>query len=719
MDPNQRRQLLRLLRTRFSPARFRARLRSVLGSSTDVVDGLPPDTVSPTAFFDAALTLLESRGLMNDEFIRDLLDPDPYRLEDIDDPRSLSFGVEPPLSRSPKSSGLDGDLGDDADPPPSEHVVSTGFAAAAAPVRPLASDRPLRTGASYYFWLEVGAAVDASIELTPAELPVDLLPRDARLDVLLFTGEGGLVLADDEARGELLLSANGPVRVTRPASRPQGMRVRGELMRRRLFFAVRTPPRPGTYQLRCSIHCRRVLVQSRDIQVTVAESDLDVRPGMLTSRVDYTLTRKLSAATLAGLGEHRLSLLVNDSGPASHGFRFCAGDGGGELHGSATVDVAAVQNLVANARKAYREVSWGPGPFDPRNYRYQQPGTYETLRTDLVTLARRGYAMYAAIAGKLAGGAAARQRLRALMTSPGQIQLALKSSARLVLPLALFYDHDLDGQLPPDAYRLCDAYKLAHRDDRVADCDCLRGRCPNREQRDVVCPGGFWGFRHDIGMPVSLGDADAAPTETATAIVARGAPHVLLVRSHDPELQQADAHIRSLRELVGDDRCVVADTRAQALGELGAPGRHLVYFYCHGGLDDDGNPCLHVGPPGDPAIAADNLLAFHIRWDAPQPLVVINGCHTVDVEPERAIDLVGAFLDTAGAAGVVGTEITVFEPLATAFAQLVVPAFLQGVPLGAAIRRARVELLASQHNPLGLVYIPFALSSLALVQAGA
>ncbi len=124
--------------------------------------------------------------------------------------------------------------------------------------------------------------------------------------------------------------------------------------------------------------------------------------------------------------------------------------------------------------------------------------------------------MYAAIAGKLAGGHMAGQRLRKLMMNPGKIQLALKSSARLVLPLALFYDHELDTQFPLDDYRLCDAFKTASRDERVADCDCLRGRCPSRGQRDVVCPGGFWGFRHEIGMPVSLGDAYIAPTEAAT-----------------------------------------------------------------------------------------------------------------------------------------------------------------------------------------------------------
>ena len=729
--------LSELLADLFSPHEFEQFLATHYAYAR-IARQLPSSDGTRTNFFQEAVRALEMHGLLDDEFFDALVVARTHHRYKIDAVRVLIVPTQRPRPELPRPAlpnasgdnrfvrfaktitGLFRSSGEpeDDDLPP-EHVVSTGFANTDTPLQPLATDRPLRTNTAYFFWLEVGAAQPSSIEHIAVSLPVDMLPRDAHLVVLLFTNEGGLVFKDDEPRGELLLAADGRVRVVSPASRPRGMLRAKGAMRRRLFFAVRTPPHPGTYQMRCSIHCRRVLVQSRDIRVTVAEDTTEARPGALNSSVDYTLTRKLTRVTLSNLNEHRLSLFVNDNEPGTHGFRFCAGDDRDEFHGSASLDTDAIQNLINNARKAYRLVSWGEAPFNPENYRYQQSGTYETLRTDLVALARRGWAMYAAIAGRLAGGRPAVERLRELMIRPGKIQLALKSSARLVLPLALFYDHDLDTQLPLGDYRLCDAFKLASRDGRVSDCNCLRGRCPNRGQRDVVCPGGFWGFRHEIGMPVSLGNADDTPTEAATKIVAHGTPNVLIVRSHDPELQRADGHIRLLRGLVGESHCNVANTRKEALGELQKRGRHLVYFYCHGGLDDDGNPCLYVGPPGDAAIAPDNLLAFQVRWDAPRPLVVINGCHTIDVEPERAIDLVGAFLDTAGASGVVGTEITVFEPLATEFAQLMLPAFLSGVPLGEAIRRARVDLLANQHNPLGLVYIPFAISSLALVQVEA
>ena len=99
-----------------------------------------------------------------------------------------------------------------------------------------------------------------------------------------------------------------------------------------------------------------------------------------------------------------------------------------------------------------------------------------------------------------------------------------------------------------------------------------------------------------------------------------------------------------------------------------------------------------------------------------RPLVFINGCHTTALTPERALDLVTSFVENANAAGVIGTEITIFEPLACEFAEHSLKWFLDGEPIGECVRRARVALLA-KHNPLGLVYIPFVLGSTSLTRS--
>lgn len=142
---------------------------------------------------------------------------------------------------------------------------------------------------------------------------------------------------------------------------------------------------------------------------------------------------------------------------------------------------------------------------------------------------------------------------------------------------------------------------------------------------------------------------------------------------------------------------------------------HLVYFYCHGGLTPDNLPYIQVGHRGERGITRDNLRFKKIRWDDPRPLVFINGCHTAAVEPEQALNLVSGFIETAHAAGVIGSEITLFDPLARGFSEACLRRFTKGIQIGEACRQARLELL-KEGNPLGLVYIPFVLGSLRIRQ---
>ena len=83
------------------------------------------------------------------------------------------------------------------------------------------------------------------------------------------------------------------------------------------------------------------------------------------------------------------------------------------------------------------------------------------------------------------------------------------------------------------------------------------------------------------------------------------------------------------------------------------------------------------------------------------------------MEPARALEFVTALMGIA-AAGVIGTEITLFEPLAVAFAEHSLKQFLAEVELGEAMRNTRLALLKSG-NPLGLIYTSYALASLRLV----
>jgi hypothetical protein len=62
--------------------------------------------------------------------------------------------------------------------------------------------------------------------------------------------------------------------------------------------------------------------------------------------------------------------------------------------------------------------------------------------------------------------------------------------------------------------------------------------------------------------------------------------------------------------------------------------------------------------------------------------VFINGCHTTNLEPERAFEFVSA-------------------------------------EAGEAVRLARLELLGRSLNPLGLLYVPYMLSTIRMATASA
>lgn len=104
-----------------------------------------------------------------------------------------------------------------------------------------------------------------------------------------------------------------------------------------------------------------------------------------------------------------------------------------------------------------------------------------------------------------------------------------------------------------------------------------------------------------------------------------------------------------------------------------------------------------------------------IVWQNPQPLVFMNGCHTAAIDPGTMINLVEPLLIDARGAGVIGTEITIFENMATIFAEECLRRFLNGDPIGWAIRGARLKVLAGG-NPLALAYIPFVAADLKLVK---
>lgn len=587
-----------------------------------------------------------------------------------------------------------------------QRIVNTGFVADDAPENELEATQTLRPSNIYHFWLDISNNPSPhSIELTPTSLPTDL-PLDAELDVVLFEFPRQAKLLIGNNIGKLRLNGTA-ASVLKAADTPAKLKAALQQRLGRLFFKIQTPEQAGQYQLRSNIYFKQTLLQSRLITFHVTESG-QTQPQALTSELDYALSKVFDPDQLKNMGENKLSLMINNDGDGTHGFRLYGQD---DYVGNVSLTEHTIKKLIDTSRQELRRCAWGnPNPYKPGNkYLYSTP-SLDQLKFDLIRMAMRGFEFFTAIIHELSGGDRANLiKLRKLMRKPGQVQIAAKQSLQLVLPAGLIYDYPMDnGYTKVSDYSVCETF-LKNLADGVAlaDTDCFNGDCPSYEADTVVCPGGFWGYRHELGLPVSIKNAPDAPT----SIPSSGTPQMAVSVSTDPQFKQRPAHEQALQGMgIGWS---YADSRDASIQLMKDTDAEIVYFYCHGGVTASG-PYIMVGPNDGARLTPANLLNKDVFFDEKRPLVFINGCHTTALTPENGFDMVSAFIQTAHAAGVIGTEITIFESIATQFSEAFFDRFLkQNQTVGTAVRGSRLDMLQKM-NPLGLVYVPYTMPGLKL-----
>ncbi|HET7236615.1 MAG TPA: hypothetical protein VFK59_09305, partial [Actinomycetota bacterium] len=425
-----------------------------------------------------------------------------------------------------------------ASPPPPVHrpprTVSTGIAPHQDPGRPIDPDTTLGTGSRQFFWLEVGPPVPGSIEAQPTVLPIEHLPATALLDVTLAALGGGPRIRIADGSAKLTLLRSGEVEVERQPDVGSGAVPPGpDLAGRRLFFDVGMPEAPGTYRMRCGIYHRQTLVQSRVVTLVVTEQPR-TQPGALRSEVDYTLSASLDPGQLDELPANRLSLMLNRSDADTHDL-LVLGEGGVRM--DLPLDAGELENMIRIARGGLRLASWASeDEWDlSRAYRYVEPSR-DLLRIDLATMAIRGAVLYAKILEVAAShaGPGVVDHFQELLRTTGPVQIALGRSARRVFPAALVYDLlGLDTTLQADAFSLCSTFVAAMDSGLPLETsDCFTTGCDTPGKRDVVCPSGFWGLRHELGLPVSELEGD-----TRATIDHGGAPAITVGVSTDTRLQ--------------------------------------------------------------------------------------------------------------------------------------------------------------------------------------
>jgi len=590
--------------------------------------------------------------------------------------------------------------------PPRTPVVNVGFATPEPLFTLLGRETSLECNKKYYFVFEVSHS-DArrwALDKRPHSLPAGFEGAELRVAVISVDGisivpgaDTGTVRVNDDMSATVL---------QQPGSVVDSSQIPFDA----LFFPVNIAHEPGIYHLRCNVYYEHVLVQSRLVTARALLKPVPMQ-GALQSQVDYSLARVIDLSLLKRLTPHQASLMLSAEDDRNITFSFFAKNGDEVIKRDASYDVLEIADSIEKARGALRRVAWGDdGLWESRKrYRYERPIEPAQLRDDLITLALEGYRLYDVLVDRLTRSRDDAKGIAAIMREPGLVQIAIKETPRHLIPTAIFYDLPLDTGLSRERYALCRDYLEGMQGGAALEaCRCFNGACITAARSNgdnVICPGGFWGFRHALSFPVSL----PYGMDSVTEIASTGKPRFIVGVSTDPEFTLREQHQSTLKSLVPSENWKLGSDRRAILDLLKANDTEFVYFYCHGGVYE-GTAFIQVGSVSEVAITRENLRNENICWHNSTPLVMINGCRTAEVDPSRAVEFVSAFL-RSNAAGVIGSEITLFEPLACSFAEEFFRHFVEGATVAKAVRDSRLALL-KRGNPLGLAYIPFCLGSL-------
>jgi hypothetical protein len=556
----------------------------------------------------------------------------------------------------------------------------------------------LGAGREYRLRLDIGPLSAASVVENPAKLPEELLPQTEDghwLEMVAVSDDFQI----EQIRHHFFLPRSGAG--WRCACPPGG--AHGCLPHQRqayLYIPLRAPAQVGDAGLRLAVYYENNLVQSQRLTARIVKHE---RQGAgHRSWIDYTLTAALSEVDF--LPPRTLNILTNHNQDGTHrivikgatdAFAFNLTEG-------------QMRDAIGAARRALRDLHieetqnwWGQKVVSDR-YDKNNAKTKSEFIADLKRLAPLGWELGALLFQYKPD---CWERLK----QPATLQISRTQGSNFVFPWALVYDLPLESD-DPGHYREC---RLLQEWGGANDPPPQApSACPYAAEHglNTICPLGFWGFRHFIEQPPSMPEGRSLPLQIRAA---NRPPTMVIGRSLnlDPELTKA--HLAELGQKID---CVSRDQFREALGKP----VEVVYFYTHGRRQPlpgaSPSPSLELGA-GEQLVPRD-IVAWRLtiwpadHWQQTSPLVFINGCHTAELTPESLVNFVDAF-GAAYAAGVIGTEISLYESAASKAAEQFFMHFRNQQSVGEALHRMRRHLL-SKGNLLGLAYTAYCSTELKL-----
>lgn len=525
------------------------------------------------------------------------------------------------------------------------------------------------------------------------------------------------------------------------------------------------PTQCGISQLRFCIYFDADLLQSHRLAALVVEGPPQAGP---STGADLSLAKALgvpiervgdagwlarmeyaAAADLAAPPRNRdvaLSLFANKH----DGRRVFTARG---TEGFEILEARDISQHVEDVRKELEAISrdkFNLYAFRERADKPRHVGTPDQRDRALLSLARVGRILFDAILKE-----ADQVTLAADLAGEQRVIHVAHSLLEDVIPWAAIYDRPYDANREADdddlpvLHAVCPA-GLPDAKGQFAEAACEKhANCllsPERKKAaaaagqgvaddTIVCARHFWGFRHIIEIPPYQQDGSAVPAAAAPAVPAipatrwsttSAARPANLLLGYNGALATIDTHRAELGAMIQEIKtsAVWSETkRRDALLKLLRQGHaDLVYLFCHArGGDADPKvrpPALEFQETEASPPALINAADFRGVKLRNHPLVFLNGCNTAAFSPDALSPFIRKLILDCDVAGVIGTEIPVFELLAGEMARLFLKRFLAGGEdgkAGKALLGSRLDLLA-RGNPLGLVYTLYALAELALVQ---
>jgi hypothetical protein len=472
-----------------------------------------------------------------------------------------------------------------------------------------------------------------------------------------------------------------------------------------LFIALKTPDLPGTARLRLGVYYAKNLIQSQLLVASIAGAR-SAQQGYV-SHIDYTLTSDLT--DLDALPPRTHNILTNENADGTH--RIVINGQRDKVitftltEGQMRTSVDAVREALRNAHFVEKDEK-RTSLLDETNAK-KRPA----FELDLERLAMLGWKLWTAL---LKGESEWTEDLG----SPANIQVSRVAGTNFVFPWALVYDIPLESHAPHAPCELLD-----HWDRMPAIVEGAARRCPyeaTHARKNVLCPFGFWGFRHVLEQPPSMPKGRTLQTSVRPQNQPPALAAFVSLRLDKAVTKQHVQALRGLGQLHVTDEASIDLMKQRLNGAV-----EVVYYYCHGGREplagtSQTTPYLEIGQ--DERFQPSDVSTWrHVdwprdHWETTSPLVFINGCHTAEITPEALVTFVDEFA-VARAAGVIGTEITIHQLLAGEAAEEFFRYFqAPAVTVGKALHLMRLRLLAKR-NLLGLAYTPYCSGELHLAGA--